>query len=52
MILITLLSAQFLHYRTLIYMMPIPPVPFASDKYYGSKSSMHGTRNKIRGINE
>ena len=29
--------------------MPIPQVPFANDKYYGSKSTMYGTRNKIRG---
>ena len=29
-----------------------PPVPFANDKCYGSKLSMHGARNKIRGANK
>ena len=28
--------------------MHIPQAPFAIDKYYGSKSTMYGTRNKIR----
>ena len=28
--------------------MPTPPVPFAIDKCYGSKSSVYGTQNKIR----
>ena len=32
--------------------MPTPPAPFAIDKCYGSKSSVYGTRNKIRGANE
>ena len=30
--------------------MPTPPAPFAIDKCYGSKSSVYGTRNKIRGV--
>ena len=25
-----------------------PPAPFANDKYYGSKLSIYGARNKIR----
>ena len=32
--------------------MPTPPAPFAIDKCYGSKSSVYGTQNKIRGANE
>ena len=32
--------------------MPTPPVPFEIDKCYGSKSSMYGTQNKIRGANK
>ena len=27
--------------------MSTPPVPFANDKYYGSKPTVYGTRNKI-----
>ena len=29
-----------------------PPVPFANDEYYGSKSSVFGPRNKVKGANE
>ena len=32
--------------------MPTPPVPFAIDSWYGRKSSVYGTQNKIRGTNE
>ena len=32
--------------------MPTPPAPFAIDKCHGSKLSMYGTQNKIRGANE
>ena len=32
--------------------MSTPPAPFAIDRWYGSKSSVYGTRNKIRGANE
>ena len=28
------------------------PAPFPSDKYYGSKLSVYGTRNKIRGADK
>ena len=32
--------------------MSTPPVPFANDKYYGSKLTVHGTRNKIKGMSK
>ena len=32
--------------------MSTPPAPFANDKCYGSKSSVFGPTNKIRGANE
>ena len=48
---ITLLSAQSLHHKTLkprSLKMPTPLVPFANNKYYGSKQSVYRTRNKNR----
>ena len=52
---LTLLLSGLLHYKALKYeklKIPIPPAPIASDKYYGSRSSVYGIRNKIRGANE
>ena len=52
---LTLLLSRSLHYKALKYeklKIPTPPAPFANDKYYGSRSSVYGTRNKIRGANE
>ena len=32
--------------------MPIPPEPFPIDKCYGSKWTVYGNQNKLRGANE
>ena len=51
-VLYTRLLALLLYDKMLSLKKSTLPVPFANDKYYGSKPTMYGTRNKIRGVIE